>query len=671
MLQYVIAGLALGGLYAIAASGLVVTYLSSGILNFAFGSTAYFIARFFYFLNTQHGWGIAPAALVALGLAGPALGVLFYFALFRFLTLSSTLIKVVATLGLSLMLPYLATLLFGNVSILGKAPGLAPEPPKVFHVFGAPVTMNQIIVFICVLLVVAVGAGVLRYTDVGLRVRAMVDSPAMTSLSGTNPTAVSVGVWAVSIFLAGLVGVLSAPIIGLDATDFTYLMAAAFAAVIAAQLRNLSVAVVVGLLMGIAGSVIPQYLPPNSPFTQAVIPSIPFVVMAVFLIYFLVRRGRLIETEGTGGALDRAIAVQGAESAVKDETGEVRLSSRPVGWVPSILGFAVVCALPFVLSGLWIGLLATGVAYGVLFLGYTLVTGEGGMVWLCVPTFAAVGGLMTGQLAGLHGWPVLGAVVVGGLVAVPFGLILGALTIRLGNLYVALVTLTFGLLMENLVFSQERFLNQGLGVTVPMPGFATTPKAFTYLALAIFAVIAVFIVNLRRSTTGMALSAVRWSEPGAKTIGLSVLHMKVVTAGLAAFIAGIGGSLLAISLGVALPNNYATLLGVAWLAVVVLCGIRSNIAALVAGLMTTLLPGVAENYLPAWFQQIPPILFGLGAIGIARSPDGVLADYARQLRTLAARARARRHRGSPRGMSPAEAGLELSAADGLGPKVAP
>ena len=286
--------------------------------------------------------------------------------------------------------------------------------------------MDQIIVYICVVLVVVVGAVVLRYTDVGLRVRAMVDSPAMTSLSGTNPTAVSVGVWAVSIFLAGLTGVLSAPVIGLDATDFTLLMAAAFAAVIAAKLYNLTVAVVVGLIMGIAASVIPEYLPPDSPFTQAVIPSIPFVVTAIFLVYYLVRRGRISESEGTGGALDRAIAVHGGEYAAKDETGAVRLSSRPVGWLPSIVGFAIICALPFLLSGLWVGLLATGVAYGVLFLSYTLVTGEGGMVWLCVPTFAAVGGLMTGQLAELHGWPVMAAVVVGGLVAVPFGVILGA-----------------------------------------------------------------------------------------------------------------------------------------------------------------------------------------------------------------------------------------------------
>ena len=109
-----------------------------------------------------------------------------------------------------------------------------------------PVTLDQVIVYICVVVTVVAGALILRYTDVGLKVRAMVDSPAMTDLSGTNPTAVSVGVWAVSTFFAGLAGVLAAPIIGLDAGNFTLLIAASFAAVVAARLRNLPVAVAVG-----------------------------------------------------------------------------------------------------------------------------------------------------------------------------------------------------------------------------------------------------------------------------------------------------------------------------------------------------------------------------------------------------------------------------------------
>jgi branched-chain amino acid transport system permease protein len=633
MLQYVIAGLVLGGIYAISASGLVVTYLSAGILNFAFGSLAYFIARFYYYLHSQNGWGIAPSAIVAILLVGPATGVFLYFTLFRLLRLSSTLVKIVATLGLTVTIPPLAVLCFGNQTIL-KAPGLAPEPVAVYHVIGVPITLDQIIVYGCVLLVVFVGAGVLRYTDVGLRVRAMVDSPAMTSLSGTNPTAVSVGVWAVSIGLAGLSGVLSAPIIGLDPNDYTLLMAAAFAAVIAAQLRNLPVAVIVGLLMGIAGAVIPHYMSASSSFTAAVIPSIPFAVTAIFLVYFLIRRGRISETEGVGGALDRAITVHGDAKAIAATSDP---SEATLGWRLPILGLIIVAALPFILHGFWIGLVAAGVAYGIIFLSFSLVVGEGGMVWLCMATFAGVGGLATGQLATTHGWPILAAVFMGGLIALPIGVIIGLLTIRLGTLYVALVTLTFGLLMENLVFSRNTFLNQGIGVNLNRPSFAQSDRAFTYLGLIIFIIVALFIVNIRRSTTGLALTAVRWTEPASKTIGISVLQMKVIIAGLAAFVAGVGGALLAVEQGVALPSNYATLVGVVWLAVLVTQGIRSNVAALIAGLFSTILPGIALAYLPTSFGQFPPILFGLGAIALAQNPDGVLAMQARQIRSLTMR----------------------------------
>ena len=125
MLQFVIAGLVLGGIYAIASAGLVITYTSSGILNFAFGAIAYFIARFYYFLHTQHNWSILSAAIVSIGLAAPALGVFLYIALFRHLRLSSPLIKVVATIGLLVAFPSLAVVIFGNEAIQ-TAPGLAP-----------------------------------------------------------------------------------------------------------------------------------------------------------------------------------------------------------------------------------------------------------------------------------------------------------------------------------------------------------------------------------------------------------------------------------------------------------------------------------------------------------------------------------------------------------------
>jgi branched-chain amino acid transport system permease protein len=629
----VIAGLVLGGIYAISAAGLVVTFLSAGVLNFAFGSLSFFIARFYYYLNTQRHWSIVPAAVVAVVIAAPLLGVILYAVLFRFLRLSAPLIKVVATLGLSVVVTSMATLLFGNSTIL-KAPGLAPQPVRVFHVIGVPVTVDQLIVYGCVLVVMVAGGLVLRYTDIGLRVRAMVDSPAMTALSGTNPTVVSVSVWGVSIFLAGLAGVLSAPIIGLDPGNYTLLMAAAFAAVIAAQLRSLPVAVVVGLAMGIAGSLITRYLPPTSSFTAAVIASVPFLVTACFLVYHMVRRGRVDEGTGTGGALDRAIAVHGGPHAAATR-GTSRVGrGTALGWAPSLAAFIVLAVLPVFLRGFWVGLLAAGVAYGVLFLSFSIVTGDGGMVWLCMVTFGGVGALTTGLLATRQGWPVLAAIVAGGLVAAPMGVIVGMLTVRLGNLYVALVTLTFGLLMENLVFSRNVFLNDGIGVNLNRPQFATTDRAYTYLGLVIFAVLTLFIVNLRRSTTGMALTAVRASEPATKTVGVSIWQMKVVVAGLAAFVAGLGGGLLAVAQGVALPSNYATLAGVVWLTAVVTMGVRSSAAALIAGMSLTVLPGLLLVYLPPWFGLLPLLFFGLGAIGLARNPDGLLAMEARQVQQV-------------------------------------
>jgi branched-chain amino acid transport system permease protein len=635
VLQFVIAGLVLGGIYAIASAGLVITYTSSGILNFAFGSLAFFIARFYYYLHTQEGWAILPAAVVAIGIASPALGVVLYALLFRHLRLSSPLIKVVATIGLSVAIPSLATLIFGNGAIQ-QAPGLAPEPVSVYHFLGVPVTLDQVIVYVCVIVTVAVGALVLRFTDVGLKVRAMVDSPAMTDLSGTSPSAVSVGVWAVSTFFAGLAGVLAAPIIGLDAANFTLLIAATFAAVIAARLRNLPVAVGVALLMGIATSVLQRYLPPASAWTSEIIDAVPFIVIALVLVYNLIRRGQIGETEGWGGALDRAITPQG-ESRLAGSTSSVveTASLNSFGRYAGPVALVVVAgALPMILSGYWVGLVAQAFAYGVIFLSWTLVTGEGGMLWLCQITFAGVGALTTAQLANHLGWPVLAGVVVGGLVAGAMGAIVGFLSIRLGDLYVALVTLTFGLLIENLVFTLPSFVNQGLGLNLNRPTFAASDVAFSYLCLVAFVLVALFIVNLRGSTTGLALNAARWSDAGARTSGISVVQMKVLAGAVAALIAGIGGGLLALAQTTFQPSEFATFAGIVWLAVLVTIGIRSNAAALIAGLALVMLPALLQAYLPSWTANLVPVSFGLGAIAVARYPDGVLAEQARRLRRL-------------------------------------
>jgi branched-chain amino acid transport system permease protein len=635
MVQYVLAGLALGSIYAIASAGLVVTFTSAGVLNFAFGSMAYVVALVFYWLNTQHGWGTVPAAVVALLLAGPLLGVLLYAVLFRFLRLQSTLVKLVSTVGLSVALPAAASLVFGTQTITAS-PGLAPATQTSVTILGAPVGTEEVITYGFVLFVVVAGTLTLRLTAVGLKVRAMVDSQALTGLAGTNPGRVALGVWAVSGMLAGMAGVLAAPVTGLTPEAMTTLMAAAFAAVVAARLRSLWAAVVISLAMGVVTDVIQEYLPADSSFTAAVIPSIPFAFILVFLVIYVLRAGAVDEDSGGGGVLDRAIR---ATSQARVMGAAARRSWWSPGALLPVLPLVVVAALPLIFkdSAYWLGLVTMGLCYAIALLSYTIVTGEGGMIWLSQIIFAGVGALGTAQF--VIGWhlPVLVAIVPAALVAAAVGAVMALLTVRLGDLYVGLVTLSFGLLVETLVFTRLRFAQDGLGVVVSPPGFAHSDFVLAYLAFGVFLLAGLVVVNLRRSTTGLALSAVRDSEPAARTLGLSVVQMKVLAAALAAFVAAVGGGFLAIDSGVAQPTSYDVFLGLVWLAVVVTAGVRSVTAAALAGLAFAVLPGVFASYVPARLGDVPSLLFGLGAVLIAVTPDGVLAANVQVIRRLAAR----------------------------------
>jgi len=632
MLQYVLAGLALGAIYAIASASLTVTFVSAGVLNFAFGSMAYFVARFYYWLNSQHGWPTNAAGAVSILVVAPILGVVLYALLFRFIRGKATLVKLVATIGLSVALPPMADLLFGTQAIT-SAPGLASLGDKPYHFLGTPVTTDQVIIYGFLVFVLVAGTAVLRFTDVGLKVRAMVDSEAMASLSGTHPGRVALGVWAASAALAGLAGILVAPTAGLDTAGMTTLMAAAFAAVIVARLRSLAGAVAASLAMGVVTDVIQKYLPPNSSFTSAIISGIPFGFILVALIVYLLRSGSLREDGGVAGPLDQAIrpAQQDAEM-----TGAATVGTRGRGAALGAVPLAVVVLLPLIFHGsaYWLGLVALGLCYAITFLTFTVVTGEGGMLWLSQIIFAGAGALAAAQFVKAWHVPVLLAIVIGGVIAAVAGAVIGLLTIRLGDLYVALVTLTFGLLIETLVFTRSRFLQSGLGVDLNRPSFARGDLSFAYLALVVFAIFAILTLNLRRSTSGLALRAVRDSEAASRTLGLSVLQVKVIVGSLAAFVAAVGGGFLAMYAGVAQPQSYETFAGLVWLAVVVTMGVRSITGAVLGGLSFALLPGVFQIYVPTRWGEIPAVLFGLGAIGVARHPEGVVAQNARQLRHL-------------------------------------
>jgi branched-chain amino acid transport system permease protein len=285
-----------------------------------------------------------------------------------------------------------------------------------------------LIAFACVCGVVILGTLVLQFTDAGLKVRAMVDSEALTSLSGLSPTRISICVWMVTTALAGLAGVLAAPANGLTPDGMTALMASAFAAVVAGRLRSLPAAVGVAMGMGILTDVIQRYLPVDSSLTPALLVSIPFMVMGAFLLVYILVSSKVSESASTGGALDNSIRPMGGSDTAKASTSAAVVATR-TGWSYYMLGpvviLAIVALLPILFNGYWLTLLTAGLAFSVVFLSYTVVVGEGGMIWLCQASFAGCGAIATAQLATNHGMDPLLAVLIGALIATPIGILIG------------------------------------------------------------------------------------------------------------------------------------------------------------------------------------------------------------------------------------------------------
>ncbi len=107
---------------------------------------------------------------------------------------------------------------------------------------------------------------------------------------------------------------------------------------------------------------------------------------------------------------------------------------------------------------------------------------------------------------------------------------------------------------------------------------------------------------------------------------------------MSSFVAGLGGALFAITIGRASPNSFNVLIGIVWLAIVATWGVRSVIGALIAGLLFAVVPQLVAEHLPASWADVPTLLFGLGAIGLAREPRGIIFTLVNSTRRRRARA---------------------------------
>lgn len=647
MEAFVIAGLVSGSIYAVSALGLVLTYTSSRVLNFAHGAIAYWAAIFYYWLLNEHGWSIPVAATFTVLVACPVVGLFLWAVLFRRLTHAPPEVRFVSTVGLWVALPALTKILFPfSKSEIFDPTGLVANPPDTFEVLGVNLNENQAAVLIAASAVAIVLTVLIRATPLGLATRASVDSPRVAQLSGINTSAITAGAWMTGTALAGLAGILLAPILGLSEVQFTFLLVASFAAAVVGRLTSLPLTFAGAMLIGLVQGISVDLLPDEGVLARGFRPSLPFIVMLVALLAYQGLRREAFAVDLRAGPAEQ----------------EAPAPPRRTGWHAVVGPLAVAVALfsvPLWLGDFWVGVVTQGVALAVLYLTFTLVTGEGGMLSLGQATLAGLGAFAAARLATEAGWPIGLALLAGALIAVPIGLVVAGLSLRLGDVYLALATLAFSLLVENLVFAREDFENFGAGVVLPRPrllGIDFDERVNFYLLVAVvFCVTALLLVNLRRATSGLIFASMRSSETAASTVGIGIVRTKLLIFGTSAFVAGLGGGLFAMTIGRATVTSFNVLVGIVWLAIVVTWGVRSVVGALLAGILFAVIPQLVSQYLSDGWVDAPTLLFGLGAIALAREPRGVLFDIVNQHRLRRLRRELRHGERAAGELEPAEA----------------
>jgi branched-chain amino acid transport system permease protein len=690
-LEYAIRGIPIGCVFALLAVGLVLNFKTSGVFNLAFAAQAYASATVFYMTRKEYDWPLVPAAVLAILVVGPGIGILLDRFLFRYQRTASPLAKLITSLGLLVAVPELVKLWVGDDAMKNPPPlwpvqrtdeFLWPQGSRFVLDAGQITTVTSTAV-------VVLGLTLLfRYSALGLRMRAVVESPRLLSLQGVDAEHVSLVSWALTSALAGLAGVLIAPLFAqLSSLDFFTLLVAAVVACVVGNLSSIPGAFLGGLLLGIFQAELAGFLPTDSVLASGLRPSLPFIVLfGLLLVRRSVRASRQL-TDPLAG-VDPPPAPPAASLRPPWLTAGTRLFAVAAG----LAGLAV-CL--WVLDEFWLSLVTGGVCLGVILLSVVLTTGIGGTISLCQGTFAAIGAFTTAQLVAHAHFSVLGAMVAGALVAAAAGAMLSGPVIRLAGIYPALATLAFALMFEG-VFVPLGWVSGGptpLPVPRPVVGsvdFANA-HAFLLLAVGLLALLGTAVVAIRQGTTGRFLLAIQGSDAGAASIGINTVRPRSVVFILGAGIAGFGGGLLASFYGQANYNlSFAFMFALVWLVLVIAAGARSVQSAVICGISFYVIPqlltelfGWPGNYLlshphtgglphavlgavkPEWASSVAFILFAIGALTYAKHPEGVIEAHTSAGVRLILAVTGRRSRSRPPRPSPRTGPLDRALDDSL------
>ncbi len=600
-LAYTVLGICLGSVYAIAATGLVVTYSTSGVFNVAHGAVATISALVYWQL--RQGWHLSTPLAIVLTICvfAPAVGIFLELVVMRGLRDTSEVTRLVIPIAVLLAINGLATWVWfrdGSRAIV---------PKKFFgeqhlQVLGQAVYYHQVI-GVGLAMATAGGLYVLLYRSrLGVTMRATVDDRRLLMLNGGRPDRASLGSWAIGAGLAGLAGVLLAPQQGaLQIFALTLLVFDAYPAAVGGRLRSVPITFVGAMVLGLTR----QYFDWVSHAGQSWLAlrnlrnAIPAILLFAALLFL--PQGRL----------------RGAVVARTRERFTVPTMKQAVAWGGVLI--AAMAMLQALMKGAAVISLANGMALSLMALSLVLLTGYAGEINLAVYTFAGVALIVAWQLdvgptglatrASLSVTAILAAMlvcaVVGGLIALP--------ALRLRGLYLGLATFAFGTIVYQLVILQTKPLRGSIfghqftinlfttgSLTVPRPHWFgidfRDQRAFLMLMTVMFVLIGLALVGIRRSAYGRMIIAMKDSPAACATLGLNIMRLKLGVFMLSSALAGLGGLMWAAQQRtLANNNNFDGFASLLLFMIAVVGGIGYISGALLAGIFLSVLSVVMPN----------------------------------------------------------------------------
>jgi branched-subunit amino acid ABC-type transport system permease component len=591
LLPFVIVGLASGSIYGVAGLGLVLTFRTSGVFNFAHGAIAAAAAYAFYDLHTEVGLPWPVAALICVGLIGPVFG-LAVERLARSLAESRPVMTIVATLGLLLAIQGFLTWRYSPGTL--AFPQFLPKGG--FMVSGVGVQYSQIITFVLGSGATAALYAFVRRTRLGVAMRGVVDDPALLAMSGIRPSRVRRASWMMGCAFAVLSGLLIGPSLGRDPYLLTLLVVQAFGAAAIGAFRSLPLTFAGGLMLGVATSVVTKYVV-NTPSLRGLPTALPFIILFVALL--VTPRSRLI-----------------VRQTRRPRQAPARPARPHLSMAAALGGGVLLVAVPY-LVGPKLPVYVNMLIFVLVFLSLALLVWTSNQISLCHAVFAAFGATTFSHLTHGAGLPWLVALVLAGLAAVPVGLVVAIPAIRLSGIYLALATFGFALLMQRVVYGTAlmfgvRGFRQAARPDLPLLG-GGGDRSYYYVVLAIVALAALAVFLLSRSRLGRLLHALGDSPTALTTTGVSVNVTRLLVFGISAFLAGVAGALFISDTGQVSGEGLGPFNSLLWLAVLAICGTSLLPSAFCAAALLAIVP----SYAPNSFTDYQTMLFGAAAIAAA------------------------------------------------------